>query len=104
MRAIPSVEKVKDPDLRLILGAFKEALESLGGPRGTVSDRVLTVTDLVNIGLIRVENNQIYNPNVSQSPGFTSANEKNAKLANSTWKPMSGPGAVKPTDKVLVQL
>lgn len=71
MRAIPSVERVKDEELRRILSAIKEALEGLAGMRGSINDRALIVSDLTNLGIIRVHGTKLlYNPNPAETPSF----------------------------------
>jgi len=74
MKQIPNANKIKDPSIRKVLAATVEAVELLGGARGPIEDRALRVSDLVNLGLIRVNGSGktaiLYNPNPESSPSI----------------------------------
>jgi hypothetical protein len=73
MRAIPPVELVNDPHIRLAMQAIKENLEILMGDRGRFLDRAITVSDLKGIGILGVDGEKLYNPNAEELPGFSSS-------------------------------
>jgi hypothetical protein len=71
MKNIPSVDRIKDVELRNILSAIKEGMEILAGQRGSINDRALLVKDLTNLGLLRVHNEKtLYDPNKAEAQGF----------------------------------
>ncbi len=70
MRRIPSPQRIEDKNLRDILEAMRERLEVLFGERGPTEDRALLVSDLTEMGLIGVaeDNVTLYDKTVTTTP------------------------------------
>ena len=68
MRNIPPGNKIKDPTTRKVFEAMREVVEILAGQRGILRDRALTAADLLDLGIVAVENNVLYDPNAKRLP------------------------------------
>ena len=73
MRQIPTTHDIEDIKIRNILSAMKEAIEILAGIRGSVRERSILASDLLDLGIIALRNDAktLYNPNAAGAPAFT---------------------------------
>ncbi len=101
MRSLPTASTIKDQAIRHVLEPIQDALSILGGNKGRIEDSAIIKQELIDIGLIRIENGKIiYNPDqpivppIQPAPVLSSPGSYSETLSIS----VSGSGATKAID------
>lgn len=70
-KGLASVGNIKDPEVRRVLTTIIEAFQMLQGAQGKLRDRALRVSDLVDLGLLAIsDQDNLYDPNKAADPDF----------------------------------